>query len=77
LIKFYLASGNGFLIKMRNAQGEWMGLERRLPSEVQIVENYDEFGFFKPNFTTAKAKMTNLSDFASKNSKSDEDSIIF
>ncbi|PKN77803.1 MAG: hypothetical protein CVU48_10310, partial [Candidatus Cloacimonetes bacterium HGW-Cloacimonetes-1] len=35
LIKFYLACGNGFLIKMRNAQGQWMGLERMLPSEVQ------------------------------------------
>ena len=50
LMKFYLACGNGFLIKMRNAQGQWMGLERMLPSEVQIVENYDEFGFFKPNY---------------------------
>ncbi|MDD2507279.1 MAG: phage portal protein [Candidatus Cloacimonetes bacterium] len=54
LIKFYLACGNGFLIKMRNAQGQWMGLERMLPSEVQIVENYDEFGFFKPNYIQVK-----------------------
>jgi capsid portal protein len=54
MIKFYLACGNGFLIKMRNAQGEWMGLERMLPSEVQIVENYDEFGFFKPNYIQVK-----------------------
>ena len=54
LMKFYLACGNGFLIKMRNAQGEWMGLERMLPSEVQIVENYDEFGFFKPNYIQVK-----------------------
>jgi capsid portal protein len=43
MIKFYLACGNGFLIKMRNPQGDWMGLERMLPSEVQIVENYDKF----------------------------------
>ena len=54
MIKFYLACGNGFLIKMRNAQGQWMGLERMLPSEVQIVENYDEFGFFKPNYVQVK-----------------------
>ena len=50
MIKFYLACGNGFLIKMRNPQGQWMGLERMLPSEVQIVENYDEFNFFRPNY---------------------------
>jgi len=54
LMKFYLACGNGFLIKMKNAQGQWMGLERMLPSEVQIVENYDEFGFFKPNYIQVK-----------------------
>ena len=54
MIKFYLACGNGFLIKMRNAQGQWMGLERMLPSEVQIVENYDEFGFFRPNYIQIK-----------------------
>ena len=50
MIKFYLACGNGFLIKMRNAQGQWMGLERMLPSEVQIVENYDQFNFLRPNY---------------------------
>ncbi len=54
MMRFYLACGNGFLIKMRNAQGQWMGLERMLPSEVQIVENYNEFGFFKPNYIQVK-----------------------
>jgi capsid portal protein len=54
LVKFYIACGNGFLIKMRNAQGQWMGLERMLPTEVQIVENYDEFGFFRPDFIQTK-----------------------
>ena len=54
LVKFYLACGNGFLAKMRNAAGEWVGLERLLPSEMQIVENYDEFGFFKPNYMQVK-----------------------
>lgn len=54
MIKFYLACGNGFLIKMRNPQGDWMGLERMLPSEVQIVENYDKFGFFRPDYIQVK-----------------------
>lgn len=54
MIKFYLACGNGFLIKMRNAQGTWIGLERMLPSEVQIVEKYDSFGFFKPDYIQVK-----------------------
>lgn len=50
MLKFYLACGNGLLIKMRNTRGEWIGLERLLPSEVLIVEAYDEYGFFKPNY---------------------------
>ena len=54
LMRFYLACGNGFLIKMRNAKGQWTGLERMLPSEVQIVENYNGFGFFKPNYIQIK-----------------------
>ena len=54
MIKFYLACGNGFLIKMRNPQGQWMGLERMLPSEVHIVENYDKFGFFRPDYIQVK-----------------------
>ncbi len=49
-IRNYLACGNGFLIKMRNAQGQWAGLERMLPSEVSIVENYDDFNFLRPNY---------------------------
>ncbi|NMD11923.1 MAG: hypothetical protein GYA77_00075, partial [Candidatus Cloacimonetes bacterium] len=55
LMKFYLACGNGFLVKMRNAKGEWVGLERMLPSEVQIVEQYDDHGFFKPNYIQVKS----------------------
>lgn len=54
MLKFYLACGNGFLIKMRNAKGEWIGLERLLPNEVQIVENYDAYGFLRPNFIQVK-----------------------
>lgn len=54
LLKFYLACGNGFLIKMRDAAGNWVGLERMLPSEVQIVENYDDYGFFVPNYIQVK-----------------------
>jgi len=62
MIKFYLACGNGFLIKMRNPQGDWMGLERMLPSEVQIVENYDKFGFFRPDYIQVKNNLKK--DFA-------------
>lgn len=53
-LKYYLACGNGFLLKMRNSSGQWVGLERLLPTEVQIVENYDGFGFFKPDFIQVK-----------------------
>lgn len=53
-LRYYLTCGNSFLLKMRNAKGEWVGLERMLPTEVQIVENYDEFGFFKPDFIQVK-----------------------
>lgn len=54
LLRFYLACGNGFLLKMRNAQGVWTGLERMLPSEVSIVEKYDGFGFFTPDYIQTK-----------------------
>jgi len=54
LLRFYLACGNGFLLKMRNAQGLWVGLERMLPSEVSIVEKYDAFGFFTPDYIQTK-----------------------
>ena len=53
-LKFFLACGNGFLMKMRNTAKQWVGLERLLPTEVQIVESYDEFGFFKPDFIQVK-----------------------
>ena len=50
LLRFYLACGNGFLIKMRSAQGAWVGLERLLPSETAIIERYNDFGFFAPDY---------------------------
>ena len=53
-LKYFLACGNGFLLKMRNTSGQWVGLERLLPTEIQIVENYDEFGFFRPDFIQVK-----------------------
>lgn len=56
-MRHYLACGNGFLIKMRNAAGEWIGLERLLPSEVQIIENYDGYGFWKPDYIQVKNNM--------------------
>ena len=54
LVKYYISCGNGFLIKMRNPKGEWVGLERLLPTEAQIVEKYDEFGFFRPDYIQVK-----------------------
>jgi len=55
MMKFYLACGNGFLIKMRNAQGQWVGLERMLAGEVQIVEKYNDFGFSQPDYIQVKS----------------------
>lgn len=55
LMKFYLACGNGFLIKMRNVQGQWMGLERMLPSEVQIVETMTSSASSSP--TTSRSRI--------------------
>ena len=58
-LRYYLTCGNGFLLNMRNAKGEWVGLERILPNQIMIVENYDQYGFFKPDyihFKNAKKK---------------------
>lgn len=49
-VKNYLACGNSFMVKMRNVQKEWVGLERMLPSEVTIVEDYDTYNFLRPNY---------------------------
>ena len=54
-VHYYIACGNGFLLKMRNITGEWVGLNRLIPSEVQIVENYDDYGFLKPDYLQCKA----------------------
>ncbi len=56
MLKHYLACGNGFLIKMRSASGEWRGLERLLPSEVSIVEQYDGYGFLTPDYIQSKTQ---------------------
>ncbi|MDD3535169.1 MAG: phage portal protein [Candidatus Cloacimonetes bacterium] len=55
LLKYYIACGNGFFIKMRNSQGVWTGIERLLPNEVRIVERYDDFGFFVPDYIQVRA----------------------
>jgi capsid portal protein len=54
-VHYYIACGNGFLLKMRNLKGEWVGLNRLIPSEVQIVENYDEYGFLQPDYLQVKS----------------------
>lgn len=50
LLRFHLACGNGFMVKMRSTTGEWRGLERLLPNQVGIVENYDEYNFWTPDY---------------------------
>lgn len=57
---YYHACGNGFLIKIRNTKGDWIGLERLLPNEVQIVERYDEYGFFKPDYIQVRNNQKRL-----------------
>lgn len=57
LLKYFLACGNGFILKMRSPSGDWVGMERLLPTEVQLIENYDSFGFFKPDFLHVKNGM--------------------
>lgn len=53
-LRDYQACGNGFLLKLRNLKGEWVGLSRLNPGEMQIIENYDNFGFFAPDYIQAK-----------------------
>ncbi len=52
---YYISCGNGFLLKMRNLKGEWAGVNRLIPSEVQIAENYDDYGFLRPDYLQVKA----------------------
>ncbi len=44
------ACGNGFLLKLRDRQGKWVGLELLLPQEIEIRHNVDENGFLRPNY---------------------------
>jgi len=50
MIKYDQACGNGFLIKLRDALGNWVGLQRLLPNETLILENYNKQGFLEPNY---------------------------
>ena len=56
-VHYYIACGNGFFLKMRNLKGEWVGLNRLIPNEVQIVESYDSYGFLKPDYLQVKSGM--------------------
>lgn len=49
-VKYNQACGNGFMIKLRGLSGQWVGLQRLLPNETAILENYDNSGFLSPNF---------------------------
>jgi len=55
LVHYYIACGNGFLLKLRNLKGEWVSINRLIPSEVAIVERYDKFGFLAPDYLQVKA----------------------
>lgn len=53
-LRYYLECGNGFLLKMRDSKGKWIGLERLLPTETLIVERYDDYGFYTPGYIQVK-----------------------
>jgi capsid portal protein len=54
MVRFYAACGNGFIVKLRNTKGEWVGCERLLPSETQIIEHYSDNGLFCPDYIQLK-----------------------
>ncbi len=61
-VKHRAGCGNAFLLKMRDSGGNWVGLERILPSEIVIVEKYDEFGFMRPDYIQTKNNVRTLHD---------------
>jgi hypothetical protein len=63
-IKYDNACGNGFLIKLRNLRGEWVGLQRLLPNETEILENYNDMGFLVPDYIQRRG--TKMTFFAGK-----------
>ena len=46
MVKYYIACGNGLLLKARDRSGNWVGLERLIPSELAIVEAYNPTTFY-------------------------------
>jgi len=50
MVKYNAACGNGFLIKLRSLSGEWVGLQRLLPNETEILENTNDQGFLVPDY---------------------------
>ncbi len=54
-IVHYQACGNGFLLKLRDRSGSWIGLELLPPQEIEIKENIDEYGFLRPNYVQHRA----------------------
>jgi capsid portal protein len=55
MVHHYQACGNGFVLKIRNKVGQWVGLESLLPQEIALKENYDDSGFLKPNYVQYKS----------------------
>lgn len=51
MVKYNAACGNGQVLKSRNRSGEWVGLERLLPTEMQLVESFNkETGYLEPDY---------------------------
>lgn len=53
-VYYYTACGNGVIHKLRNLKGEWVGIDRLLPNEIQIAEKYDDVGFLRPDYIQVK-----------------------
>jgi hypothetical protein len=53
-VYYYSACGNGVIHKLRNIKGEWAGIDRLIPSEIQIAEKYDNTGFLRPDYIQVK-----------------------
>jgi len=61
MVKYYISCGNGLLLKARNASGEWVGLERLLPSELTILEAYNSVtGYLEPDYVQVRDNQKRL-----------------
>ena len=61
-VKHYIATGNGMIVKIRNRAGDWVGLERLLPSETSIISKADANGLLTPTYR--QSRTTGVEDFS-------------